>query len=195
MDHTTYRRWYEASGLEGKLLERMAVRRSAAAADCERPGDLAHIDGAPRVHGEPVWRGKAASGCGIGCTPAGQQATIWGEDTHSAVACLRNGTEAVGGIAQVPPEFGHISPALGIKDDVGRPLGIRPLVQVLAVWAEDLDAVALPVTDKDASIRRHRDAVRQVELSWAAARRAPRALELPAGGKLMDAAVAVPVGY
>ena len=140
-------------------------------------------------------RGKAASGRGVRRAPAGQESTALIEHAHPSRTRLRHGTEAAGDVTQVPPEFGHVDPALGVKDDVGGPLRVRPLVQVLAVGAEDLDAVALPVTDKDAAIRRHRNAVRQIELPWAAAWRAPRVFELPGGGKLMHAAIAVAVGH
>src|SRR5439155_11115131 len=132
---------------------------------------------------------------GVRCTPAGQQVPVRVEDAHPTLARLCNGTEALRGVARVPPEFGDVGPTLGVKDDVGGPLDVRPLTQVLAVRAEDLDTVALPVTDEDAAIRRHGDAVRQIELSRAAAWRAPRTLELPAGGELMHTAVAVPIGH
>ena len=126
-------------------------------------------------------RGKAAGRGGLWCTPAGQQVTVLVKDAHPAVARLCNGTEALRGVARVPPEFGNVGPALGIKDQVGGALDVGPLAQVLAVGAEDLDAVALPVTDEDTPVRCHGDAVRQVELPRATARRAPRALELPSG--------------
>src|SRR5207244_10662865 len=94
-----------------------------------------------------------------------------------------------------PAELAEVGPSSGVKDEVGGPLEVRALTQVRGGWAEDLDAVALPVTDEDAAIRRHGDAVRQIELSRAAAWRSPRTLELPAGGELMHTAVAVPIGH
>src|SRR5438874_302012 len=94
--HTCHR-WRGHSGLEGELLERVAVRRGAAAADREGPGDLAHVDGARGVHGEPVRRGKAAGGRRVGCTPAGQQVPVRVEDAHPTLARLCNGTEALRG--------------------------------------------------------------------------------------------------
>src|SRR5262249_7939955 len=191
----TCRHWRGYSGLEGKLLERVAVRRSAAAADRKGPSDLTDVDGALGVHRETVRRGKAASGRGVRRAPAGEQATIRIENTHPTVARLRNGTQATGDIARVPPELGHVRPALGVKDDVGRSLGVRPHVQMLAVRTEDLDTVALPVTHEDASIRRHGDTMRQIELPRTTTRRPPRALELSGGGKLMHAAVPVAIRH
>src|SRR6266567_8403918 len=82
----TCHRWRRHSGLEEELLERVAVRRGAAAADREGPGDLAHVDGACGVHREPVRRGKAAGGRGVRCTPAGQQVPVRVEDAHPTLA-------------------------------------------------------------------------------------------------------------
>src|SRR5262252_5593564 len=75
-----------------------------------------------------------------------------------------------------------------------RPLGVRPLAQVLAVRAEDLDAVVLAIAHEDAPVHRHRDAVGQEELAGPAPRRAPGALELARGRVLMHATVAVAIG-
>src|SRR5262245_51007149 len=136
-------------GLERKFLECVAVCRGTTTADCEGPGDLAHVDSALGVDGKTMWRGKAAGGRSVRCAPAGQQSTVRIEDADPAVTRLRHGTEAARDITRVPPELRHIRAALGVKDNMGRPLGVCPLVQVLAVRAEDLDAVALPVTHED----------------------------------------------
>ena len=76
--------------------------------------------------------------------------------------------------------------------DVRRALHIVPLVQILTVRAEELDAVVLPVRDQHAPVRRHRDAVDEVELARPGARLAfdcPIAFcrtSLPAGKRLLN---------
>ena len=77
---------------------------------------------------------------------------------------------------------------------MGRALRVGPLGEVLAVRAEDLDAVVLAVADEDAPVRGDGDAVRQVELAGAAARHAPRPSELAARREPVHATVAVAVG-
>src|SRR5215813_3397711 len=114
-------------------------------------------------------------------------------DAHPPEARLADRPVALRGLPLVPPQFGDVGAALGIEHDVGRPLGVRPLAQVLAVRAEDLDAVALAVAHEDAPVRRGADAVGEIELARPRAGHAPRALALPARRELMDAAVAVAV--
>ena len=77
---------------------------------------------------------------------------------------------------------------------MGRPPRVGPLRQVLAVGAEDLDAVVLAIAHEHAPVRRHRDAVGQEELARARAGHAPRPLQLTGRRELMHAAVAVAVG-
>src|SRR5262249_23210621 len=75
----------------------------------------------------------------------------------------------------------------------GGPLGLGPLAQVLAVGAEDLDAVGLAIAHPHAPVGRASDAVRQPELARAVAGLAPRALELPGRRKDVHARIAVAV--
>ena len=80
-------------------------------------------------------------------------------------------------LALVPPQLGDVGAALRVEHQVGRPLRVGPLGEVLAVRAEDLDAVVLAVADEDAPVRGDGDAVRQVELAGTGARDAPGVLQ------------------
>ena len=116
------------------------------------------------------------------------------EDAHAALARIADGPVALRGLALVPPQLGDVGAALAVEDDVRRPLRVGPLGQVLAVRAEDLDAVVLAVADEHAAVGGDGDAVRQVELAGPVARLAPRPLELAVRREVVHAAVAVAVG-
>ena len=78
----------------------------------------------------------------------------------------------------MPPQFGDVGPALRVEHEMRRALGVCPLAEILTVRAEDLDAVVLAIADEDAPVGRHGDTVRDEELAGAAARCAPRPLQL-----------------
>ncbi len=63
-------------------------------------------------------------------------------------------------------------PSLPRRDVVGA-AHAGPLAEEVAVGREDLDALVRPVGDVELAVRVERDAVRQVELALALARRAP----------------------
>src|SRR5207253_9175666 len=67
--------------------------------------------------------------------------------------------------------------------------------EVLAVGAEDLDAIALAVADEHAAVGGHRDTVREIGLARPGARHAPRALQGAGRRELVHTAVAVAVGH
>src|SRR5205814_10633963 len=91
----------------------------------------------------------------------------------------------------VPPELRHIRTSLSVEDEMRRPLGVGPLREVFAVGAEDLDAVALAITDEHAAVGGHRDPARQVEMVGARSRRAPGSPQRAGRGELVPASVAV----
>src|SRR5258705_1374586 len=135
------------------------------------------------------------SGCRhFGRAPARQDFAFLVEDAHARVARYLDRTEALRDVALVPRELGHVGAAHRIESEVRRPLRVRPFAQVLAVRAEDLDAIALTVTHKDAAFGIHRDAMRKIELARASTGLSPRSLQLSGGRKSMHAGVAVAVG-
>src|SRR5437867_1642646 len=164
------------SRLRRELLERMSTRQPAA--DREGVGDLAHVDVAPRIHRDAVGRGEAAGSRGVGRSPARQQAAVLVEDADAAEARFGDRPVALRRLALVPPQLGDVGAALWVEHDVGGPLRVGPLAQVLAVRAIDLDPVVLPIADEDPSVGGRGDAVGQVELAGALAGHAPRPLEL-----------------
>src|SRR5262245_1380823 len=177
-----------------ELLEGVAARRHAAPALGEGPRNLGHVDVAARVHRDTV-RGREAPGRGgFRRTPPGEQPPVLVEhadapverDVHGAALPRRS-------IPLVPPQLGDVRAPLGVEDQVGGSLRIGPLGEVLAVRAEDLDAIVLAVADEDPAVRGGRDAVREIELTGAGAGHAPRALPLAARAELVHAAVAVAV--
>jgi hypothetical protein len=111
------------------------------AADGERPGDLAHVDVAPRVHGDAVRRREPARRGDLGASPPRQDPAVATVDTDPPVPRLLDGALALRRLALVPAELGDVRPALSVEDEVGRPLGVRPLSEILAVGVEDLDMV------------------------------------------------------
>ena len=144
----------------------------------------------------PCGAAKLPGRGGLGRAPAGEEPAVPVEHADAPVEGIGDGAAlARGGVALVPPELGDVGAALIVEHQVGGALGVGPLREVLAVGAEDLDAVVLPVADEDAPVRGGRDAVGQVELAGPGAGHAPRALPLSVGAELVHAAVAVPVGH
>src|SRR4029453_1822579 len=96
-------------------------------------------------------------------------------------------------LTRLPPEPRYVCATLAVEDDVRRAPGVGPLREVLAVRAENLDAIVLAIAHEDAAVGGHRDAVGQEELAGALARHTPRPLQLAAGREEVHAAVAVAV--
>src|SRR5262249_45783863 len=94
----------------------------------------------------------------------------------------------------LPPELGHVRPRLPVEHDVSGSPRVRPLAQVLAIRAEDLDPVVLAIADEHAAVHVHGDTMGQEELARALPWRAPRAPELAVWPELVHAAVAISVG-
>src|SRR5687768_5489399 len=128
-----------------ELLERVAAFGRVPAADRERPRDLAHVDVAFRVDGQPVRCSEAAGRAGVGTAPAREHAAVPVVHAHAAVARLDDGPVPSGRRSRVPPQLGDVRASLRVEDEMRGALGVRPLAEVLAVGAEDLDAVVLAV--------------------------------------------------
>src|SRR2546425_392070 len=183
-----------ASAVQRELLEGVTAGRRETAADGERPGDLAHVDVAARVHGEAVRGGEAARHAGVRAAPPREHASVPVVDADTTVPRLLDRSMATRRLALVPPQLGDVGAALRVEHEVRGALGVRPLREVLALGAEDLDAIVLAVADEDAAIRVDGDAMRQVELARPGARYAPGLLELAGRREAMHPTVAVPIG-
>src|SRR5712692_8048105 len=179
------------SRLQGEFLEGVTVRGRVPPAHREGPGHLAHVDVALRVHRDAVRRREVAGSARLGPAPAREHAALGIEDAHPPGPRLRDGPLTTRGLARVPPQLGDEGAALGVEDEVGRTLGVRPLAQILALGAEDLDAIVLAVADEDPAVGSHGDAVGQIERAGARARHAPGALALARRREAVDTAVAV----
>jgi hypothetical protein len=90
-------------------------------------------------------------------------------------------------------QLGDVDQPVAVDGDVRRTLHVVPLVQIVAVRAEELDAVVLAVGDQHAAVRRHRDAVDEVELPRPDARLTPRLNERPVRSEAVDTRIAVAV--
>src|SRR5882724_3990597 len=142
----------------------------------------------------PAGRREASRRLGVGRAPPGEDPAVLVEDADPAVLGLERRSVALRYLALVPPELRHVGTSLLVEDEVGRPLGIGPLVEILAVRAEDLDAIVLAIADEDAPVRGQGNAVRQEELAGTSARSTPGTLELATGRILVHAAIPVAVG-
>src|SRR5712692_11541359 len=93
----------------------------------------------------------------------------------------------------MPPELRDEGAAFRVEDEVGRALDVRPLAEILALGAEDLDAIVLAVADEDPAVGGHGDAVGEIELAGPGSRDAPGALALARRREAVDAAIAIAV--
>src|SRR5580700_10956096 len=91
--------------------------------------------------------------------------------------------------------LGDVEIAILAAGDVVRPAHAGPHAEEVAIRREYLDALVGPVGDVELAVRVERDAVRQVELALAMARRAPRLDQPSVAGEAVHAGVAVAVGH
>ena len=100
----------------------------------------------------------------------------------------------IGGLAGVFL-LGNVEIAVLAAGDVVGAAHAGPLAEVVALGREDLDALVRAVGDIELAVIVEGDAVRQVELALAIARRAPRFDEPAVARKAVHAGVAVAVGH
>src|SRR5262245_60681086 len=105
----------------------MASRRSEAATHREGPGDLAHIDVPPRVHGDAMWSGEAPRRARVIGAPPREHTAVRRVDTDPATPRGVDGAMPLGLLSFVPPQLRDIGTAPRIEDQMRRPLGVRPL--------------------------------------------------------------------
>src|SRR5262245_18256865 len=146
-----------------------------------------------RVDRDAVRRREASGRDRVRPAPAGDHGAILVIHADAARLDLTRRAVPSRRLARLPPELRHVRAALAVEDDVCRAPGVGPLREVLAVRAEDLDAIVLAIAHEDAAVGSHRDAVGQEELAGALPRHAPRPLQLAAWREEVNAAVAVAV--
>ena len=125
---------------------------------------------------------ECARGAAIGTAPVEQH--VSGEIEHEDAAREVVGPAPASEVHRTsrPPERGDVDQALPVDVDVSWPLDVVPDLEQLAGQAEDLDAVILTVGDEHAVVG-DPDAMRDVELTGAAAELAPGLDEIPADEK------------
>src|SRR5262249_20704398 len=84
-----------------------------------------------------------------------------------------------------------IDDVVPVDEHAARPAELVPLVEVVAVLIEDLDAIVLPVAEKEPAARIHRDRVRDVDLAGTGTLLAPGLDELAGPVELDDARIGV----
>src|SRR5919106_1225741 len=95
----------------------------------------------------------------LGAAPAGEELAVAVEDADPSRARILDRPVTLRGLATVPPELGDVGAPLRVENEMGRALGGGPFRQVLAVGAEDLDAIVLAVADEDAPVGGDGDAM------------------------------------
>jgi len=151
----------------------VAAVRHEAGADAHRVGHLTHVDVAVRIDTDVVRADEVARRAAVHLAPARQHRARPVVDAHPAGPLVGDRAEARRLVAGAVQQLGDVDQPVAIDGDVGRALHVVPLVQIVAVRAEELDAVVLAVGDQHAAVRRHRDAVDEVELPRPGARLAP----------------------
>src|SRR5437867_3469701 len=181
------------SGVRGILVDAFGVYADPATG--ERPGNLAHVHVALRVDRDAVRRREAAGRRRIRPAPARQHPAVAIVDADATRLDVARRPVAARRLPRLPPELRDVGAPGAVEHDVRRAARVGPLGQVLAVGAEDLDAVVLAVADEDAAVGGDGDAVGEEELARPLTGHAPRPLELARGREEVDAAVAVAVGH
>src|SRR5688572_16015409 len=180
--------------LQPELLGRVRAFGGVTAADAERVRHFADVHVGLGIHAQSV-RSDESAGIGhLRLAPAREQGAIAIEDADAAVRGIFAHAETIRRLIGIPPELGHVRAARAVEHDVRRALDVRPLLQELALGAEDLDPIVLAIAHEHAAVGGDADTVRQHEFPRALARRAPRALELAGRREAMHAAVAIPIG-
>src|SRR5438046_10271737 len=109
------------------------------------------------VAGRRPWRARLRArrghAAGLGPArraPAREQPAVLVEDADAPVLGLLRHAVPPRGLSLVPPELGDVRASLLVEDDVGGALRVGPLREILAVGAEDLDAIAPAVATEQA---------------------------------------------
>src|SRR5262249_21946534 len=185
-----------ASSDPGELLERVTGGRHHPGAAAAGHRHLGHVDVAARIDPDAVRREEVAGGGRVvAAAPAGVELAGPVEDTDAAarVAGLRRAR--AGPAPRAETQLGDVEPPARPVDEHLTGTGdIGPLAAEDAVRREELQAAVLAVGDAHGAVLVDGQAVRDVELTRAAARFAPRLLQPAVGREAVDAGVAVAVG-
>src|SRR5262245_4469974 len=113
---------------------------------------------------------------------AGLLDRVRNERGHDAVADPSDADAALPAVVVLRNRFrfgiGDVDDVVLVDEHAARPAELEPLVEIVAVLIEDLDAVVLPVGDEQPAALVHRERVRDVDLARTRALRPPRLDEL-----------------
>src|SRR3989339_47826 len=137
----------------GKFLERMGALAHAEFRYAERPGDLAYIEIASRIHTEGMRGDEVSRGLPVRAAPVQEDIARKVQDPHTARQVILDRTVGERCLTGSPPQLGNVNPAFTIKGDVRGPLDMGPHFQKLSVSRIDMDAVVLTVRHEDTVIR------------------------------------------
>src|SRR5262249_52063318 len=147
--------------------------------------DLGAVDVAHGVRGDTF--GRAGAG--------GVRHWIGDERGDGAVADPADANAALPAIVILGDRFrfgiGDVDDVVLVDEDAARPAELRPLVEVVALLIEDLDAVVLAVADEQPAARIHGQRVGNIDLARTGALLAPGLDELAVPAELHDAGVGV----
>jgi len=121
-----------------------------------------------------VWRRKAAGRRWIGRAPARKQPACGIKDGETCMAQLGDGAEAVRIVADVLGELGDIDSTHRVEGQVCGALRVGPLLEEVAVGAEDLKSDRFTVAHEAPTVGCTGDPVRQPELARTVSGLAPR---------------------
>src|SRR6202011_3448200 len=116
----------------------------------------------------------------VSATPAQQHVAVDVEDAQASRLFCVNRATSERLCAGSPDQLADIDPLVLVDEDVLRPLNVVPFSQVLALRAEDLNAIVFTVAHEHPPIGVHPGAVRDAKLSRPRAGLTPRLTQLAA---------------
>ena len=114
-------------------------------------------------------RKKISRGTPIGADPAQQEIPVRIKHTDVARQIVPDRSMNKRLLADYPPQAGHINQSLAIDENIRRALHVRPLIKILTVGAEKLDAIVLSIGDQYPAIVGDAYPMGEIELSRAGA--------------------------
>jgi len=140
-----------------------------------------------------VWNKEIARRAAIGTYPAQQYIAVQVENADVSRQIMPDGTVHEGMVPNIPPQARNIYQSVLVYADIRRTLHMRPLIEVFAIRAEELDTVVLAIAYQHPSIGGDADAVREIELARTSAGLSPGLDQFTVSGESMDPGIAVPV--
>src|SRR5262249_25707832 len=153
------------AGLLQEILGGVAALGDIPPAGSEKPPDLPHVEIAARIH-RPALGGRGAPPPARSpAAPPREHPPPAALDADASPAGVTGRSVATRRLPWLPPELGDVRTPLSVEHEVRRTARVGPLGEVLAVRAEDLDAVVLAVAHEDATVGVHGDPVGEEELT------------------------------